>query len=149
MKVLHLLTNYLAIAKSQLLYNASIHICHTHLYNWRAPSCYLCTIVLKTTLKVKVMAYTLHSGILVLLGWLYDVCFICKVMSTNNTDLGKISTPSNPACQPFFTHAHRLHTVQLKGNLTHTDRAHTIYWLESRWFFQPVLAITRTKTWQN
>ena len=35
--------SHLSIAKPALLLNSLIHICHTHLYNWSAPTCYSIT----------------------------------------------------------------------------------------------------------
>ena len=35
--------------------------------------------------------------------------------------------------------------VQLKGNLTHTDRAHTIYWLKTHSFVNPYWCVQKGK----
>ena len=37
------------------------------------------------------------------------------------------SCSPNLTCLPLFC----IHTVKLKGNLTHTDRAHATYWLKA------------------
>ena len=38
-----------------------------------------------------------------------------------------------------------IHTVQLKRNLTHTDRAHATYWLKARSFINPYWHVREDK----
>ena len=49
---------------------------------------------------------------------------------------------------PYFT-VTPVCAVQLKGNLTHADRAHAIYWLKARSFINPYWRVRKGKPAKN